>query len=81
MGLPVIASAVQGRRNPRPTTNERALVPPRDQSGFAAAVYLLAQNPGLRKKLVENARKHVETHFSARRMAEEMAGVYSSFCS
>jgi glycosyltransferase involved in cell wall biosynthesis len=78
VGLPVIAPAIQGPQEILEHQQSGLLVVPGDVPGYAAAVRLLVQKPELRFQLATNARKRVETRFSARRMAEEMAEVYSS---
>ena len=78
VGLPVIAPAIQGPQEILEHQQSGLLVAPGDVPGYAAAVRRLVQKPELRFQLATNARKRVETHFSARRMAEEMAEVYAS---
>lgn len=78
VGLPVIAPAIQGPQEILEHQKSGLLVAPGDVPGYAAAIRLLTQKPELRTQLASNARQRVETHFSARRMAEEMAEVYAS---
>jgi glycosyltransferase involved in cell wall biosynthesis len=78
VGLQVIAPSIQGPQEILEHRQSGLLVSPGDVPGYAAAVRLLIQNPELARQLVNNARKRVEAHFSAKRMAEEIAVVYSS---
>jgi glycosyltransferase involved in cell wall biosynthesis len=80
VGLPVIAPAIQGPKEILVHQQSGLLVAPGDVLGYVAAVRLLVQKPELGRQLASNARKRVEGHFSARRMAEETSAIYSSLC-
>jgi glycosyltransferase involved in cell wall biosynthesis len=79
-GLPVVAAAIDGPREIIEHGRSGLLVPPGDPRGYAEAIRRLVQAPDLAIDLALNARKRVETHFSARRMAEQTAAVYDELC-
>lgn len=81
VGLPVIAPDLEGPREIVEHQSSGLLVPPGDLSGYEQALRLLLGNPELGVQLAQNARRRVETCFSARRMAEQTAAVYASLCS
>lgn len=80
VGLPVIAPAIEG---PKELIDSDCglLAAPEDIPAYARAVVVLAASAETGIRLSQNARKRVETHFSAARMAEETAKVYRSICS
>jgi glycosyltransferase involved in cell wall biosynthesis len=79
-GLPVVASAIEGPKEIVEDQVSGLLAPPGEVGGYAEAIRALVKNPELGRQLSVNARKRVETSFTARRTAEEMAEAYASLC-
>ncbi len=79
VGLPVIASAVDGPRDILDHGKTGLLVPTGDISGYADALKRIFSEPGFSRKLTENARASVEMEFSAEKMVEKIANVYREF--
>lgn len=78
VGLPVVAADIEGPREIIEHRQSGFLVPPGDVRLYADAVRSLVKDPELGQRLSANARKRVETRFTAKRMAEEIAQVYTS---
>ena len=77
-GVPVVATDIPGVRE-AVTDNETGLLPPPDnvEALTAALLRILKKEPELRDRLIEQARKTVETDFSSARVASELAEVYA----
>jgi len=77
-GLPVIASDVGGVRE---AVNEDNgfLIQRGNKEGFKKALVKLIENPDLRKRMGQNARKRAEKEFSLEKMLEKTFKVYQSF--
>ncbi|HVY71370.1 MAG TPA: glycosyltransferase family 4 protein [Verrucomicrobiae bacterium] len=78
IGLPVIAPAIQGPKEIVEHNESGLLVAVGDVCSYADAVRALIRSPDLAARLAERARKRVETAFSSRRMAAEMARFYEA---
>jgi len=78
VGLPVIAPAIEGPKELIESQQSGLLAPAGDVGAYAQAVVTLARSGETAERLSANARKRVESHFSALRMAEETAQVYRS---
>jgi glycosyltransferase involved in cell wall biosynthesis len=74
-GLPVVATRVGG--TPEVVDDSCGLlIPARDTEGLAAALLVLARDPGRRQALGRAARARVETRFTLDRMVDEYKRVY-----
>jgi glycosyltransferase involved in cell wall biosynthesis len=78
VGLPVIAPDIEGPKELVESRQSGLLAPPGDVAAYAEAVATLLREAETGARLSVGARQRVERHFSARRMAEETAQVYSS---
>lgn len=76
MGLPVVATAVDGVPEVVADGETGLLVPPRDPSAVSAAICGLLADPGRRRVLGDNGRRRVGREFSRQAMAEGMLAVY-----
>lgn len=72
-GLPVIATDFGGASEQVISGVTGLLVPPRDNAALAAAVVRMALDKQLRRICAENARPHIERHFTVPRMARQYA--------
>ncbi len=75
-GRPVIACDVPGCREVVVPGETGLLVPARDAGALAGALERLVADAGLRRRMGESGRVHVETHFSERQVVEETMDVY-----
>ena len=75
-GLPVIATAVGGLPEVVTDGVNGLLIPPQDPEALAQALARLLEDPALAKELGENARQHVEAHFSLERLGREINEIY-----
>jgi glycosyltransferase involved in cell wall biosynthesis len=73
LGLPVIASRHAGIPDAVLHEETGLLVEEGDVAALEAAMRRLADDPALRARLGEGARRHVELHFDARRLGEQFA--------
>ncbi len=73
LGLPVVASRHAGIPDAVVHEETGLLVEEGDVAGLLAAMRRLSEDPALRRRLGENARRHVERHFDARRLGAELA--------
>jgi glycosyltransferase involved in cell wall biosynthesis len=73
MGLPLIASRHAGIPDAVIPEETGLLVAERDVAGLEAAMLRLTEDAPLRRRLGEGARRHVERHFDARRLGEQLA--------
>ena len=80
-GVPVVASAVGGI--PEAVIHDRTglLVPPGNAAALAAAVSALLGDPEKARKLGEQGRERVRSHFSVERMVEGNLQVYRELLS
>ncbi|MFI5329960.1 MAG: glycosyltransferase [Desulfobaccales bacterium] len=81
VGLPVIASAVGGLPEVVTDGENGLLIPPQDPEALAMALERLLEDPAGAKQLGENARHHVETHYSLERLGREINGIYEELIS
>lgn len=80
VGLPVIAPDLQGPKEIIDNERTGFLVSPQDVWSYTAALRRMLENPALGEHVAIQARRRVEEHFSAQRMAEQMSDVYDSVC-
>jgi len=78
VGLPVIASRVQGPSEIIEHERTGLLVPPAEPRSIAASIRFLLQHPDFARQLSESGRRRVESCFSSRRMASGIVSVYDS---
>lgn len=76
VGLPVIASAVDGSLEAIEHNKTGLLIPVGDIDGYADALQRLLTQPHFSEEISANARKKVEQDFSAQRMVEHVADLY-----
>lgn len=76
LGLPVVASAVEGVDELVETGRTGLLVPPGDASAFADAVAGLLADPAERTRLGENARARIERDYDADAWMRSIEGEY-----
>lgn len=76
VGLPVVASAVDGPSEVINHEKTGLLVPVGDIESYAAALQRILSSPQLAKELAANARRQVEKNYSAERMVSEIADLY-----
>ena len=75
-GVPVVATPVGGIRETVIDGETGLLVPPRDPDRLAQAIRRLLGDPGLARRLAEEARRRVRERFSAERMVERTLALY-----
>ena len=75
-GLPVVATSVGGIPEVIQNSVTGLLVAPKDVDALVDALWLLSQDPGLRKELGEKGRRYVVNHFSRDRHVAEVLSVY-----
>jgi colanic acid/amylovoran biosynthesis glycosyltransferase len=73
MGLPVIGSRHAGIPDAVLPEETGLLVAEADVAGLEAAMLRLTEDAALRRRLGEGARRHVERHFDARGLGEQLA--------
>lgn len=76
VGLPVVATDVDGVPEVVADSETGMLVPPRDPAALAAAISRFLEDPMLRREFGENARKRVGSEFSREVMARRMENLY-----
>jgi glycosyltransferase involved in cell wall biosynthesis len=76
IGVPVVASRVGGIPEVVADGESGVLVAPGDAEGFAAAVSRLAAEPGLRTRIISEARRTVAARFSWQAAARAYLGLY-----
>lgn len=77
VGIPVVAYDIPGVDQLVEHENTGLLAPYGDEDALMAACRRLLSDPELAKRLVTNARRKVETVYSARRMASEYEELFS----
>jgi glycosyltransferase involved in cell wall biosynthesis len=77
-GCPVVATTVGGVTEVAVSEEHALLVPPADPDAMARAIVRLLQDKPLRDRLVEAARRRMETHHSPSRRAARIAELYES---
>ncbi len=76
-GKPIVTTAVDGVKEV--ITNEEALlVPPRDPERLADAILQVLHDPGLARRLGENAFRRVRSEFNVEAMVKQIEGLYES---
>jgi glycosyltransferase involved in cell wall biosynthesis len=76
VGLPVVATDVDGVPEVVADGETGILVPPRDPAALAAAISRFLEDPMLRREFGEKARKRVGSEFSREVMARRMENLY-----
>jgi glycosyltransferase involved in cell wall biosynthesis len=76
MGLPAVASAVNGTVEVVEEGRTGLLVPAHDAAGLAEAIDRLAGDPSLRSAMGRAAREQAARRFAAQRMVDETEAVY-----
>ena len=76
-GVPVVVTDVGGVPEIVNDNQTGILVPPRDSYSLAQAIILLLKNKEKRKKMGEAAKNWIDDKFSAYRMVESIANLYS----
>jgi L-malate glycosyltransferase len=76
VGLPVIASAVDGPAEVIVNNQSGLLVQMGNVEGYADALWRVFHEPGLAERLIDNGRRIVEEKYTARRMVEQIVGIY-----
>lgn len=76
-GTPVVASNVGGLQFTVVPEQTGLLVPPKDESAFAAAIYRILSDSTYRNKLGQAARKRVETKFTWEGAASQLSDLYN----
>lgn len=75
-GRAIVATAIAGTDELVVDGESALLVPPRDAGALAAAIRRLLDDPDLRARLGEAARRRAEAQFGADAVAERVAAVY-----
>ncbi len=57
------------------------IIPPKDSSAIAQAILALYQNPDLKKKMGENARQRIQTHFNIKNTIEKTRFLFEELIS
>ena len=78
MGVPVVGTRVVGSVDAVQDGITGLLVPPDDPAALAAAILRLFDDPQLRRRLVEEARRRVRTHCSREGMAHRIEALYAT---
>lgn len=76
VGLPVVASAVDGPREVIEDQKNGLLVNPGDVQGFADALYRVLNSPNFASQLSETGRNDTLKKFTAEQMVREFAAIY-----
>jgi len=79
MGLPLVASALDGIASVITDGEQGVLVPPGDAEALAVALQELLARPELRRQLGERARRHVRAHYTLDRMCEQYEELFLQF--
>lgn len=74
-GLPVVATDFGGASEQVINGFSGLLVPPRDAPALAAALVRMAGDGNLRRHCAENARRHIQQHFTVPLMAQRYAAM------
>ena len=77
LGVPIVASAVDGVPEAITDGSTGRLVPPGDVPALAAALRELAEDPKLRERLGANAKTQVAERFTIRRMIADYEAAYT----
>ncbi len=80
VGLPVVASGVDGVPEAVEEDKSGLLVPPASPAALARALRALAQDPARRSRLGEAARAAVAERFTLRRMIDDYSNAYDALC-
>ena len=76
MGLPVVASKLDGIAEVIAYGREGFLVDAGDAAAFAKGISRLLESPSLASEIAANARAKIEAGFSVERMTSAVEGVY-----
>ena len=75
-GVPIVATQVGGILESIRDNEEGLLVPPGDSMALAQAIARILKDPGLRERLVQNAKARVEKEFSLGKMVRNHEALY-----
>jgi glycosyltransferase involved in cell wall biosynthesis len=78
MGVPVVGARVVGSVDAVHDGITGLLVPPDDSAALAAAILRLFEDPQLRRRIVDEARRWVRCHCSREGMARRIEALYAS---
>lgn len=76
VGRPAVVTDVPGCRDAVLPNETALLVPPRDARALGAAISKLLEDSARARSMGERARRHVEDHFSDRKIAAETLALY-----
>lgn len=76
MGVPIVATAVDGVEEAARHDHEALLVAPQDPAALASAIGNLLADPALRRRLTAAARTRVEKHFSFAGRVKKLEAIY-----
>ena len=79
MGLPVVASKLDGIAEVIEDGREGFLIEPTDTQGFVDRCAALLENPAKSSELATNARTKIEARFSVERMTSAVEAIYDQF--
>jgi glycosyltransferase involved in cell wall biosynthesis len=79
MGLPVVASKLDGIAEVIEDGCEGFLVPPEDTALFVERTAALLEDEALVKRIATNARAKIEAQFSVERMTSAVEEIYNRF--
>lgn len=80
LAKPVVASSIGGIPEQIVEGETGLLVPPRDPSALAKAIWLLINDSAMRQQMGINARARYEAKFTLERMLEEHETLYQTLC-
>jgi glycosyltransferase involved in cell wall biosynthesis len=78
-GKPIVATAVSGTTQVMVPGETGLIVPPGDSRALADAIQQLLADPMHADALGQTAKRHVATHFSAKKQADEHLAIYHRF--
>jgi glycosyltransferase involved in cell wall biosynthesis len=76
MEVPIVSTDVDGVKEAVSDGSEALLVPPRHAERLALAIETMLEDPDLRARLVQNARRKVESEFSFAHRMRAIEGIY-----
>jgi glycosyltransferase involved in cell wall biosynthesis len=79
MGLPVVASKLDGIAEVIQDGREGFLIDSNDTQGFVERCAAVLENPANSSELATNARAKIEAHFSVERMTSAVEAIYDQF--
>ena len=76
MEVPIVSTDVDGVKEAVSDQEEAILVRPRDAERLALGIETMLENDALRRRLVQNARRRVESEFSFARRTRTIEDIY-----